>query len=150
MVTKSSKRKKVAPVTPIFYPPEDDYEQVLQLEILGQPPRKSNSRQIVTNAATNKPMIIKSKKALGYSEQFLQQVPGWARLGVGSPEDPLLLVAVVYYTSNLPDLSVELVKDLLEKAEVLSNDRYVKAELLFFRVDKSNPRTEITLYRVRS
>lgn len=134
---------------PIFYPPSDQYEPVLRLCIDGQPARKSNGRRIVTNKRTQKPMSIKSEEALDYSDSFLKQVPGEAKVGLGGPGDPLFLMAEIFYKSNRSDISVELVKDLLQEAGVVFNDRYIKGEVLFGRVDKNYPRTVITLYRLR-
>lgn len=142
-------RSNKKPVVPMFYPPKDMYEPLFQLEILGHPPRKSNSRQIVINRKTKKPMIIKSKAALNYVDLFAQQVPGWAKQCLGGPDEPLFLLAEIYYRTNASDISVELIKDLLQKNKVIRDDRYVKAELLFGRVDKDNPRTILTLYRMR-
>jgi Holliday junction resolvase RusA-like endonuclease len=132
---------------PVFDPPEE-FELVLEFEVAGQPARKSNSRRIVTNRKTKQPMLIKSEAALNYTDEFLRQVPGNAKLGLGSLEEPLLLWAIVYYKSNQPDLSVELIKDLLEEAGVVRNDRYIRGELLFGKVDRDSPRTIIRLYRM--
>ena len=143
----TSKRVKGL-IVPMFYPPQSVYEHVLSIEITGQPARKSNSRRIVTNRKTKKPMIIKSEAALDYTDEFLRQVPGWAKLGLGGPDEPLLLHAEIYYKTNASDISVELIKDLLQEAGVISNDRYVKAEMVFGRVDRDNPRAMLTIYRM--
>lgn len=141
---------KDASTIPVFHPPLEHFEEALQFQVYGQPARKSNSRRIVTNRRTKKPMVIKSEAALEYSAEFLSQVPGWAKLGLGGPDEPLLLWAVVYYKSNQPDLSVELIKDLLQEAGVISNDRYIRGELLFGKVDRENPRILITLFRLKN
>lgn len=47
--------------------------------IHGQPPRKSNSRQIVTNRRTGKPMLIKSAEALAW----VSSAPCRSWLGTG-------------------------------------------------------------------
>ncbi len=140
---------KSKPVIPLFCPPEDMFEQLIRLEILGHSPRKSNSRRIVKNKRTKKPMIIKSSAALDYATMFAKQVPGWAKQCLGGPYDPLFLLAEVYYRTHASDLSVELIKDLLQTNEVIVDDRYVKGELLFNRVDKDNPRAVLTLYRLK-
>jgi Holliday junction resolvase RusA-like endonuclease len=96
-------------------------------------------------------MVIKSKNALKYREHFLDSVPEKYRdLNVGTLEDDLRLDIIVWYTSRRPDLSVELIKDNLEAAGVIKNDRYVREEHLYGFVDKENPRTKIQLYRITS
>lgn len=134
---------------PIFFP-TDEYEAALEIQISGQPQSKANSRQIVTNPHTGKPMVIKSKAALEYTKTFLKQITGDMQQGLGSIDNPLLLFVVVYYKSNIPDLAIDLIKDLLQKSGVISNDRWVKAELVFSRIDKLNPRTHITIFRLKN
>ena len=130
----------------LILPPENKYTRLLALTITGNLPRKSNQRRIVK--VRNKPLIIKSKQALAYTESFLAQVPEASRLQLGSEQKPLALWAHVHYQSNRSDLSVELLKDLLEKAEIVSNDRWIKAEFLFASIDRDNPRVELALYSI--
>lgn len=91
-------------------------------------------------------MVIKSSAALQYAQDFDHQIVAEARQGWGSAKQPLALEAVVYYRSALSDLSVELLKDLLQDAGVISNDRYVKDEHLWGHLDKDDPRVELRLY----
>ena len=93
-------------------------------------------------------MSIKSKEALQYEKDFLKQITGEAKQKWGSLERSLRLDAVVYYRSRRSDLSVELLKDLLEKAGVVKNDRYICEEHLWAFVDKDNPRVEMRLYYI--
>jgi hypothetical protein len=125
------------------YPPKE-YTKLVDLVILGNLPRKSNQRRIVK--VRNKPLIIKSKQALAYTDSFLKQVPEESKLGLGDKQNPLALWAHVHYQSNRSDLSVELLKDLLEKAGVVTNDRWIKAEFLFAAIDQDHPRVELALY----
>jgi len=130
----------------LVIPPENKYTRILNLTITGNLPRKSNQRRIVK--VRNRPLIIKSKQALAYTDSFMKQVPGESRLGLGDEKNPLALWAHVHYQSNRSDLSVELLKDLLEKAGVVTNDRWIKAEFLFASIDRDNPRVELTLYSI--
>ena len=93
--------------------------------IEGQPPRKSNSRQIVTNRRTGKPMIMKSPAAQAWVKDAFRQISGKHKLKLGSRERPVSVTCFVLYRDRRPDLSVELILDVLEEAEVLSNDRHV-------------------------
>lgn len=96
-------------------------------------------------------MVIKSKEAREYLAHFITSVPEKYRdLNLGTLEDDLRLDIIVWYTSRRPDLSVELVKDCIEAAGVIKNDRYVREEHLYGFVDKENPRTKIQLYRITS
>jgi hypothetical protein len=132
---------------PVLELPPDDYELVTAFTVLGEPGRKSNGRRIIRGK--NGPMIIKSAKAMKYGDGFLKQVPDHAKLGIGSVKEPLALWAHIYYASNRPDISSELLQDLLEKAGVVANDRWFKQIFLFGAIDKDNPRSDLRVYRIR-
>jgi len=117
----------------------------IRLSITGQPPRKSNSRRIVTNRRTGRPMVIKSKEALAWLESAMWQIPPSARQEVGGKDQLLSVTFWVRYTSRRPDLSVELVLDLLEKAGVISNDRWVYETYAFKEIDPDRPGVEILI-----
>lgn len=117
---------------------------MISLWIEGQPPRKSNSRRIVTNRQTNKPMLIKSKQALTWVKAAVAQIPPDVRnLKMGSAERPLAIVFIVYYKTRRPDLSVELIQDMLQEAGVISDDRHVYETHAFKNFDPENPGVEI-------
>ena len=146
-----AKLARVIDYAPLVFPWPMHYRQVLSFEATGNLPRKSNQRRIAKIKAKGggtRPIIIKSKDALAFEQSFLSQVPKVCKQGLGSEAEPLLLWAHVFYRSNRSDLSVELLKDLLEKAGVVSNDRWIKAEMLFGSVDRDRPRMEIVLYRI--
>jgi Holliday junction resolvase RusA-like endonuclease len=71
------------------------------------------------------PFSCKSDAALQWVDDALRQIPGSARLGLGSKEQPLCISFWVRYASRRPDLSVELIMDVLQKAGVISDDRWV-------------------------
>ena len=105
----------------------------IRLYISGQPPRKANSRQIGYRWSTDSqsglrrkvPFSRKSDSALQWVSDALRQIPGSARLGVGSKDHPLRITFWVRYASRRPDLSIELVLDMLQQAGVISDDRWV-------------------------
>jgi Holliday junction resolvase RusA-like endonuclease len=98
--------------------------RIVNFWLSGQPPRKSNARRIF-RSKSGKPMIVKSKKALAWMESALWEIPALAKLELGSKLVPVSVVCQVYYKTRLPDLSIELILDLLEKGQVISNDRWV-------------------------
>ncbi len=134
---------------PALVLPPDDFELLAAFIVLGEPGRKSNQRRIVKNKKTGSPMIIKGKKAMAYEQQFMEQVPESAKQHWGSAEEPLVLWTNIHYASNRPDVSTELIQDLLEKAGVVHNDRWIKAFFTFGQIDKESPRAEIKLYRIK-
>lgn len=121
------------------------YKQLAQFDIDGQPPRKSNQRQLVTRGRGGKPMFIKSKAARDYVENFSEKVPEKFKKKWGSLKDDLRVDIHVWYPDRRSDLSVELILDCLEKAEVIKNDRYIREHHAYGHVDKENPRISITL-----
>ena len=114
----------------------------------GQPARKSNGRRAVTNPRTGKPMIIKSAAAIAWVEDALKQIPHHARQHLGSLEHPLYVEMVCYYKTRKPDLSGELVLDMLEEAGVIENDRYVYRWLLDKQFSKDRPGVQIYVWRL--
>lgn len=128
--------------------PEDVFELLADFEIPGQPARKSNSRRVVRDGG-GKVRVIKSQAALDYAQLFMYNVPSELRdKKWGSKDEHLVLRAHIWYASNRPDLSSEMLMDLLQESGVISNDRWIKVQLLSSSVDKENPRTHIRLYRV--
>jgi Holliday junction resolvase RusA-like endonuclease len=115
----------------------------IQFFILGQPPRKSNSRRIVYGG--NVPRLIKSTEALQWVSDAIYQVPGDARQGLGSAEKPVEVILHIYYKTKHPDLSGELVLDMLEEAGVLSNDRHVYHWEMWKHFSKDKPGVQVTV-----
>lgn len=110
--------------------------------ILGEPCSKANSRRLVSFGG--RPRVIKSKKALDYSETFLAQL---ALLRPARPiEGDVIATIRIWYASRRPDLDDSLVLDLLQKGAVIVNDRQVKERHVYWMgVDKARPRAEIVV-----
>ncbi len=108
-------------------------------EISGEPASKANQRRLVQIGG--KPRFIKSKKALAYGHQFESQV--------SPPEEPILgdleIMVVIWYASRRPDLDPSLIFDLLQKTEVIGNDRQIKVIHAYHALDRDNPRCLIQL-----
>lgn len=102
-----------------------------------------NSRRIVRNPKTGRVMVIKSRQALEYEKSFLLQVPKRVRL---SFTDPVSLEVVVWYQSRRSDLDIELLKDLLQKADVIGNDRQIVHMRAWKLIDRVRPRAFIVVH----
>lgn len=125
-----------------------EYNKVVDMVILGQPPRKSNSRILTTN--TGKPRFIKSKRALDYVDSFLLQTKQfYSGEPLGSLEQSLRADFVIFYETRRSDLSAELILDCLEKAGIIKNDRYIREVHLYGFIDKGSPRTHIKIYTIK-
>jgi Endodeoxyribonuclease RusA len=104
--------------------------------IFGEPASKANSRRVVKFG--NMSRLIKSNKALNYSEMFKQQCKPLGRLMEGD----LRVTMKIYYASRRPDLDESLILDLMQGL-IYENDRQVKEKHIFWGLDKDRPRTEI-------
>ncbi len=126
------------------------YTLLAELTIEGQPPRKSNQRQLVRRGRGKnaRPMFIKSKEAREYVEYFTLMVPKEDQQQYGSLDENLRVDIAVWYTSRRPDLSVELILDCLEAAKVIKNDRYIREVHTYGFVDKEKPRMKLRLFRI--
>lgn len=110
--------------------------QSVSLFILGEPASKANSRRVVRYGGVSR--LIKSEKALTYSEIFKQQVRPLQPLMTGD----LVVIMNIFYSTRRPDLDESLILDLLQGV-VYTNDRQVKEKHIYWGLDKENPRAEI-------
>ena len=109
--------------------------------IQGQPYSKANSRKLVTIGG--KPRFIKSASARRYVTDFQAQCPRLEELLEGD----LQVEVVIYYASRRPDLDPSLIFDCMEKY-IYRNDRQVKRQILYWGLDKNNPRAEIRVTEI--
>ena len=114
----------------------NDGLQAISQIILGEPASKANSRRVVRIGNVSR--LIKSAKALSYSDLFKQQC---RPLGVLMAGD-LRVTMWVYYASRRPDLDESLILDLMQGL-IYENDRQVKEKHIYWNLDPGNPRTEI-------
>ena len=115
--------------------------QGLSLIIFGEPASKANSRRVVRYGGMSR--LIKSKKALSYSDVFLQQCPVFPTLLTGD----LKITLRIYYASRRPDLDESLILDLLQ-GRVYVNDRQVKERHCYWGLDPEHPRTEMVVEQI--
>lgn len=112
----------------------------IQFTIYGEPASKANSRQLVTNARTKRPMFIKSGKARDYEAAVKKQVRPISPLLTG----PLSITATIYYRTRRPDLDESIILDALQGL-IYENDRQIREKHIYHGINKENPRTEIEI-----
>jgi len=104
--------------------------------IFGEPASKANSRKAVLIGG--RPRFIKSKKALDYVKAFDSQCPILDEL---ITED-VKVEMIIYYASRRPDLDESLILDCMQN-KIYANDRQVKQKMIYWQLDRENPRTII-------
>ena len=109
--------------------------------IFGEPASKANSRRVVRFGGMSR--LIKSQKALNYSDVFRQQCQPLATLMTGD----LRVTLHIYYASRRPDLDESLILDLMQGL-VYENDRQVKERHAYWGLDPENPRAEILIEKI--
>ena len=121
----------------------DDVTQLQALSqiIFGEPASKANSRRVVHYGGMSR--LIKSKKALSYSDVFRQQCGKLPTLMTGD----LRVTLHIFYASRRPDLDESLILDLMQGL-IYENDRQVKERHCYWGLDPDNPRAEIIIERI--
>jgi len=121
----------------------DDVTQLQALSqiIFGEPASKANSRRVVHYGGMSR--LIKSKKALSYSDVFRQQCKPLATLMTGD----LRVTLHIFYASRRPDLDESLILDLMQGL-IYENDRQVKERHCYWGLDPDNPRAEIIIEKI--
>jgi len=109
--------------------------------IYGEPASKANSRRVVRYGGVSR--LIKSIKALTYSDVFLQQCKPLNTLMTGD----LKITLHIWYGSRRPDLDESLILDLLQGL-IYANDRQVKERHCYWHLDPENPRTFFTVEKM--
>lgn len=109
--------------------------------IFGEPASKSNSRRMVRFGGVSR--LIKSEKALNYSNVFKQQCKQLGKLMTGD----LRVTLHIFYASRRPDLDETLILDLMQGL-IYENDRQVKERHAYWGLDPENPRAEILIEKI--
>ncbi len=110
--------------------------QAISRIIFGEPASKANSRKVVRIGNVSR--LIKSAKALNYSEVFKQQCRPLDALLTGD----LRVTMHIFYASRRPDLDESLILDLMQDL-IYEHDRQVKEKHVYWGLDPERPRTEI-------
>ena len=121
----------------------DDVTQLQALSqiIFGEPASKANSRRVVRYGGMSR--LIKSAKALSYSDAFKQQCGKLPTLMTGD----LRVTLHIFYASRRPDLDESLILDLMQGL-IYENDRQVKERHCYWGLDPDNPRSEIIIEKI--
>lgn len=116
--------------------------QALMFEILGEPASKSNSRRMIKIGGM--PRLIKSVKALSYSELFKHQMKDLGLTKKNMIQGDVVVHIMIWYASRRPDLDESLILDLLQ-GFAYENDRQVKEKHIYWGLDRENPRCAIRI-----
>ena len=113
--------------------------------IEGHMPRKSNQRKLIWSKKSGRPLFIKSDEALAWTDRAIGVMK---TLPENSITKPCGIRAWVFYRSRRSDLSVELLKDAMQKAGTVLNDRLIEYEENFVFVDKDRPRVIVEVWEL--
>ena len=138
-------------------PPMAEGPFIYRFEIVGQPPRKSNNRVIRWVARRKndpkrhtkgpmRPIVAKSDEAIAWVNESIKRVPPDFKLQLGSLKEPLAIVFFVTYRDERPDLSAELICDMLQEAGVLADDRYLREKHLYWFKNPDRQGVKILLF----
>ena len=116
---------------------------MVSFTIIGEPQSKANSRRLVINKKTGKPMFIKSEKAIAYVKAVKDQVRPLPKL----LEGPLAAWIGIYYASRRPDLDESLILDALQGL-IYKNDRQIHYKHVCRWLDRENPRAQVRIYEI--
>ena len=120
------------------------------LVLSGTTPSKKNSKRIVHNKRTGKPIIISSERHNDWEKQVIEEVTEQFK-GLRVTNYPIQIACKLFYkTRTKRDLDNQLssILDVLKKAGVIEDDNmnYVNKIIVEFGgFDKENPRAEVTL-----
>lgn len=109
--------------------------------IFGEPASKANSRKVVRFG--NRTAMIKSDKARGYVPVAQSQMPK----GLVPTTKDVCVEMVIHYASRRPDLDESLILDIMQ-GYVYANDRQVKRKIIYWQLDRDNPRSVIRVYEI--
>jgi Holliday junction resolvase RusA-like endonuclease len=115
--------------------------RIVTFTILGEPASKANSRKAVMFG--KRPAFIKSDKARNYVAAFEAQCP---KLEVPFDTD-VRVEMLIYYATRRPDLDESLILDCMQ-GPIYLNDRQVKQKMIYWGLDRANPRTVIRVSAV--
>jgi len=118
-------------------------DNLVSLIINGHLPSLKNQVKLARSRKSGKPYTYKSKELEEYEKNFFLQVPAKARIKYPGP---VSLKVRVWYRSKKSDLNIEYLKDLLQKTEIILNDRQIMHEENWKGCSQENPRVVFSLY----
>lgn len=108
---------------------------------------KANSR--VLRVINGRYVPIKSRDAQLFQADAIIQLQ--ALYGGRKPiSGDLVLEATVFYPNRRSDLDISLFEDILQRAEIIENDRQFKELHLYHGLDKDNPRVEFAIWQMEN
>lgn len=119
---------------------------MVDFTILGQPYSKANSRRLVRYGSRTR--SIKSEKALNYEAHAFWQFDAQRNMHKTFTK-PVAVEITIFYPDRRQDLDPSLILDVMQNAKVYENDRLVHEMHLFRKIDKLNPRSEITVWEIK-
>src|SRR3972149_5837091 len=101
-----------------------------------------NSRKMVINPRTKRPMFITNPKAKVELAGFISQLKAWWGDRPFLPA-PVAIRMVLYYPDRRHDGSDGIIKDPLQAAGVVENDRHIYSSSYRKAFDPKHPRVEL-------
>ena len=116
---------------------------MIQFEVEGKVPSKSNSYKLATKGRT--PIMYKGHDLKHYERNFIYQTP--AKYKSLLIDKPFKLHVIVYFDSRRPDIdnSLKIILDCLENTKTIKNDNLCYRLIAEKKIDKENPRVLIRL-----
>lgn len=114
--------------------------------IRGQLVSLKNSRNVVKNKKTGQLFPAKNAKILQFENDFFIQCPQYREPHFSGDVG---VIVYAHYPSRRQDLDCALIYDLLQKALIVKNDRQVKEKHEMYRLDRTNPRVDVTVWELR-
>ena len=135
------------PLEELFLIPKE-YKFLLEGVVYGQQPSMKNKNRIIWR--NSRAIIIHSEEVYEYKKEFKKQAktkPEW-KINVGSEEQQLAIYVAIYYKSYLSDPSIDLILDLLQENETITNDRWVRQKFYWAGISRTAPRLHWRLYEL--
>jgi hypothetical protein len=137
-------------VTQDFIAVHDGPELIASGRISGDLPPKANSRKIARHGSLLR--VIKSREALAWAKRFRALAQATLlnyrfKPVEGTKDNQFELHVSVTYSSWRRDVEIELLKDVIQDAGIINNDRWITRLVVDRTVDRRTPRTEWRLLR---
>ena len=124
----------------VFQQSELEGKREFSFTVFGHLYSMKNSKILTTTGG--RPHSVKHPKVKQFERDFQYQVPAKAKLGITGD---VAVTVIAFYPSRRQDLDPSVVYDLLQHSGVIENDRQVKIKHEEWKLDKENPRVEITV-----
>jgi len=113
---------------------------MISFTILGQCWSLKNGRIPIMHRG--RVIFIPNEKVKAFDKQFGNQIPKACRQKITTP---IHVEIEIFYPSNQQDLDEALVCDLLQKYDVIANDRQIVSKFVTKRIDPKCPRVTVKI-----